>query len=121
VNVWFQDVWDNVTPTPYSDTIILDTIGPTNGTLTATPGDTQVTLDWTGFMDAGSGIESYKVVYAKGSVPLSCSVGTVIYSGTALSTTHTGLTNGTKYGYRVCAKDKAGNFSTGATATATPR
>jgi fibronectin type 3 domain-containing protein len=121
VNVWFQDVWDNVTPTPYSDTIILDTIGPTNGTLTATPGDTQVTLDWTGFMDAGSGIESYKVVYAKGSVPLSCSVGTVIYSGTALSTTHTGLTNGTKYGYRVCAKDKAGNVSTGATATATPQ
>jgi hypothetical protein len=78
-------------------------------------------LDWTGFTDAGSGIESYKVVFAKGSVPLSCSTGTMIYFGTDLSYIHTGLTNGTKYGYRVCAIDKAGNVSTGATATATPQ
>jgi hypothetical protein len=121
VNVWFKDVWDNVSATPYSDTIILDTIAPTNGTLTATPADTQVALDWTGFMDAGSGIESYKVVYAKGAVPLSCSTGTMIYFGTDLSHTHTGLTNGTKYGYRVCAIDKVGNIPTGATASTKPR
>ena len=56
VNVWFRDVWGNVNDVPYSDTILLDTIAPTNGTVTATPGDAQVTLDWTGFTDTGSGI-----------------------------------------------------------------
>ena len=120
VYVWFKDVWGNVNATPYSDTIILDTIEPTDGTVTATPGDAQVTLDWTGFTDTGSGIESYKVVFAVGTAPLSCSAGTVIYSGTDTSYIHTDLTNGTKYGYRVCAIDKAGNISTGATANAKP-
>jgi hypothetical protein len=121
VNVWFKDVWDNVNATPYSDTIILDTIAPTNGTVTATPGDTVVALDWgTGFTDGGSGIGSYKVVFAKGSAPLSCSTGTMIYAGSDTSYIHTGLTNGTKYGYRVCAIDKAGNISTGATASTKP-
>jgi len=120
VYAWFKDVWDNVSDTPYSDTIILDTIAPTNGTLTATAGDTQVKLDWKEFTDTGSGIESYKVVFAKGTAPLSCSTGTVIYSGAELSYTHTELTNGTKYGYRVCAIDKAGKVSTGTTASTKP-
>jgi len=120
VNVWFKDVWGNVNTSPYSETIILDTLAPTNGTVTATPGDTQVTLDWTGFTDTGSGIGSYKVVYAKGRVPRSCSTGTMIYSGTDPSYIHTGLTNGTMYGYRVCAIDKVGNISKGATARAKP-
>jgi hypothetical protein len=120
VNVWFKDVWDNVTATPNSDTILLDTAAPTNGTATATPGDAQVTLDWTGFTDTGSGVESYKVVFAKGAAPLSCSAGTVIYSGADTSYIHKGLTNGTKHGYRVCAIDKAGKISTGATASAKP-
>jgi hypothetical protein len=120
VNVWFKDVWGNATPTPYSGTIILDTIAPTNGTVTATPGDAQVTLDWTGFTDAGSGIGSYKVVYATGSAPKSCSSGTAIYSGTNTTYPHTGLINGTTYYYRVCAIDKAENISKGATANAKP-
>jgi hypothetical protein len=120
VNVWFRDVWGNENTTPYSDTIILDTVAPANGTLTATPGDTQVTLDWSGFTDPGSGIESYKVVFGKGNAPLSCSTGTMIYSGTDISYIHTGLTNGIKYGYRVCAIDKAGKISKGATASAKP-
>ena len=120
VNVWFQDVWGNENAAPYSDTILFDTVSPANGTVTATPGDAQVTLDWTGFTDTGSGIESYKVVFAKGAVPLSCSAGTVIYSGTDPSYIHTRLTNGTKHGYRVCAIDRAGKISTGATASAKP-
>ena len=120
VYVWFKDVWGNVNATPYSDTIILDTKDPTDGTVTATPGDAQVALEWTGFADTGSGIESYKVVFAVGAAPLSCSEGKVIYSGTDTSYIHDALTNGTKYGYRVCARDNAGNISTGATARAKP-
>jgi len=121
VYVWFQDVWDNLNVAPYSGTILLDTTAPTNGTLTATPDDTQVTLDWEGFTDSGSGIESYKVVFAKGSTPTSCSTGTVIYSGTNTTYPHTWLPNGTTYYYRVCAIDKAGKISTGATASAKPQ
>ena len=120
VNVWFRDQWGNTNPTPYSDTIILDTTAPTNGTVTATPGNTQITLNWTGFTDALSGIDSYKVVYATGSAPSSCSSGTTIYTGSDTSYPHTGLINGTTYGYRVCAIDKAGNMSTGAICSAKP-
>ncbi len=120
VNVWFKDVWGNVNATPYSDTIILDTTAPTNGTVTAAPGNAQVTLNWSGFIDTVSGVASYKVVFATGSAPTSCSTGTAIYSGTNTTYPHTGLTNGTTYYYRVCAIDKAGNMSTGATASAKP-
>lgn len=120
VYVRFKDQWGNVNATPYSDTIILDTTVPVNGTVTGTPGNTQVTLNWTGFSDALSGIASYKVVYSTGSAPSSCSSGTTIYTGTDTTHIHTGLTNGTTYGYRVCAIDKAGNMSTGATASAKP-
>ena len=69
VHVWFRDAWGNVNASPYSDTIILDTRDPTDGTVTATPGDAQVALEWTGFTDTGSGMESYKVVFAVGTAP----------------------------------------------------
>ncbi len=120
VYAWFKDKWGNVNVTPYSDTIILDTTAPVNGTVTGTPGNTQVTLNWTGFSDALSGIASYKVVYSTGSAPTSCATGTPIYTGTDTSYPHTGLTNGTTYYYRVCAIDKAGNMSSGAITSAKP-
>jgi hypothetical protein len=116
----FRDQWGNVNTTPYSDTIILDTTSPVNGTVTATPGNTQVRLNWQDFTDALSGIDSYKVVYSTKNAPRSCSSGTAIYTGTDTTYPHTGLINGTTYGYRVCAIDKAGNMSSGATATARP-
>jgi len=121
VYVWFRDTWGNTTPTPYSASIILDTIAPTNGTVTATPGAGQITLNWNGFSDTGSGIGGYKVVYAVGSAPIFCSTGTPIpgYNGVSTSYIHTGLINAT-YGYRVCAIDTAGNTSTGTTASAKP-
>ena len=120
VYVWFRDQWGNTNTTPYSDTIILDTTVPVNGTVTGAPGNTQVTLNWSGFSDAHSGIDSYRVVFATGSAPFSCSSGTPLYTGSDMTYPHTGLINGTTYGYRVCAIDKAGNMSTGATATARP-
>ena len=67
VRVWFRDKWGNANPNPYSDTIFIDTTAPANGTVTGIPGDTQVTLIWSGFSDALSGIGSYKVVYSTGS------------------------------------------------------
>jgi hypothetical protein len=119
VYAWFKNALGSTNATPYSASIILDTTPPTNGTVTATPGNGQVALSWRGFNDTGSGIGDYKVVYAVGHAPHSCSVGTAIYTN---GTTYlqTGLTNGTTYRYRVCAIDNAGNMSTGATASATP-
>jgi hypothetical protein len=122
VNVWYRDQWGNMSATPNSDTIFRDTTAPTDGTVTATPGDTQLTLNWSGFADtAGSGITGYQTFFQEGSVPSSCS-GTAVpgYAGTATTLVHTGLTNGTIYGYRVCAIDAADNISSGATASGHP-
>lgn len=121
VYVWFKDKWGNVNPVPYSDTIVVDGTAPANGRVTGTPGNTQITLNWSGFSDALSGIGSYKVVYSTGSYPpYSCSAGTSIYTGPDTSVVHSGRTNGTTYSYRVCAIDKTGNMSSGASVSVKP-
>ena len=110
-----KDKAGNWSDTTIKDTIILDTISPSDGTLSATASSSQVSLSWSGFSDGTSGVGSYKLVYSASSIPAaSCSSGTQIYSGTSTSYTHTELTNGTTYYYRVCAIDNAGNTSTGA-------
>ena len=98
-----------------------DTAPPLDGTFHAVPGSSQVSLSWSGFTDAESGIKSYKLVYnTGGGSPASCSVGTQAYSGIDKAYIHKGLDNNTTYYYRLCAKDNAGNISTGVTASATP-
>ena len=85
------------------------------------PSDHQLSLAWTGFSDAGTGIVRYRVVGGAGATaPATCS-GTAVYEGLATSFVATGLVNGTAYSYRVCAVDAAGNVSTGAVSSATPR
>ncbi|KAF0221782.1 MAG: hypothetical protein FD174_113 [Geobacteraceae bacterium] len=91
---------------------------PTDGTLTATPGNGQVSLSWTAAAD-NVGVTGYKLVISTTATPADCT-GTAIYSGTGLSFTDTGLTNGTTYFYRVCATDNTGNTSGGVTASAAP-
>jgi hypothetical protein len=104
----------------YSDGITLDMTAPVNGVLVAAVETTQTVLNWSGFFDASSGISGYKLVYSTASNPGSCSTGTLIYSGSGTSYTHTGLTSGATYYYRVCATDNAGNISSGAITTAKP-
>jgi Tol biopolymer transport system component len=105
----------------FADTITLDTNAPADGTITATPGTEQIVLNWSGFSDATSGIGGYRLVYSTTTYPnTSCSNGTLLYSGSGMSYTHSNLTNGTTYYYRVCAVDNAQNTSAGATASATP-
>lgn len=119
VYAFFRDQWGNVSASPAQDSIVLDTTAPTNGTLTASWGDSSIGLSWSAVSDATSGVAKYRVVAQTGTTaPASCAVGTVIYEGTALSTTHTGLTNGTTLAYRVCGLDGAGNVATGSTASA---
>jgi hypothetical protein len=119
VYVKYRDNVGNWSET-YSDAITLDATPPVNGSLTATAGTAQVDLQWSGFTDALSGIAGYRLVFNTGSAPASCSVGTLIYSGTDTSYLHTNLTPGTKYYYRLCAQDQAGNSSAGFRVNATP-
>ncbi len=108
--------------TSLAKSIGLDATVPVNGAVTATPGPMagQITLNWSGFTDALSGIDRYKAVYATGAAPLNCSSGTAIYTGSAPTYLHISLSSGTTYYYRVCAIDKAGNMSTGATTNGKP-
>lgn len=103
-----------------TDTIRLDTTGPAGGTLKATAQNGAIALSWTAATDAGSGVSGYRLVVAQGNTPANCSAGSLIYNGSARSFTHTGLTNGTLYGYRVCPADLAGNVGVGSTASARP-
>jgi len=120
VYVWFKDSVGNINTTPYLDSIILDTTLPSDGILSSTQGDAQVSLNWSGFSDTVSGIKGYTLVYDTSKIPASCNSGTQIYSGTDTSYLHGSLTNGVTYYYRICATDKAGNASAGATADAAP-
>jgi type II secretory pathway pseudopilin PulG len=112
------------TGTGTAQTRICDTVAPTNPTLTAIAGNTQVSLSWTQASDAGSGLNTttpYKLVYVTGATaPTDCNSGTTIYSGTNTSYIHTGLTNGTQYSYRICAIDAVSNMSAGGVGSATP-
>ncbi|WP_243372284.1 CxxxxCH/CxxCH domain-containing protein [Geotalea sp. SG265] len=103
----------------------VDTVAPTDGTLTATAASSsQINLNWTAANDSGSGLNAtsaYKVVRADATTtpPADCS-GTAIYQGTLNSYNDTtGLVANTAYAYRVCAYDALNNFSGGTTATAT--
>ena len=97
---------------------VTDTTPPIDGVIATTPGNGQVALSWTAATD-NVGVTGYKLVYATGVTPPSdCNGGTVLYSGTNISYSHTGLASGTQHAYRVCATDAAGNWSAGATANA---
>jgi hypothetical protein len=105
-------------------TVTGDTQPPTNGTLATTAGDNKLTLNWSGISDNGSGLRvanAYKLVRSAAATPnATCTNGTQVYLGNALTTQDSGLTNRTTYYYRLCAYDNIGNVSAGATATGRP-
>jgi hypothetical protein len=120
VYVFFKDGLGNANASPYSDSIILDTTVPIDGTFSAAPGGREVSLGWGDFSDATSGIANYTLVVSTKKTPSSCSKGAQIYSGSGTSFIHAGLTNGTTYYYRLCPTDNAGNTSRGKTVNARP-
>ncbi len=123
VNVQFRDLAGNIIGTGdpgdplISDSIIVDLFYPVDGILFAKPGNRQVKLNWGGFYDAISGIQTYRLYYSPSSPP---TPGTKIYEGLATTFTHQGLFPGVPCYYRVCAVDGAGNVSPGAMAGTTP-
>ncbi len=88
------------------------------GSLTATAGNTQVTLNWSA-PNSGAAVTGYKVFRALAS---GVSVtGTPLAAGVAATTFQdTGLTNGTAYFYRVAGTSADGDGPPSAEANATP-
>jgi hypothetical protein len=85
--------------------------------LAATPGDTQVTLDWTApLSDGGSPVTNYRIYRgtASGAATFLTEIGNV------LTHTDTGLTNGVKYYYNITAKNTVGEGATSTEVSATP-
>src|SRR5207244_5182414 len=118
---WYRDAIGNVS-TAASASNLLDQTAPSNGSAAALAGSGQVTVSWSGVTDAGSGLAPapYMLFSSTTDFPASCT-GTPLFSGSQISFTHSSLTNGTTYFYRLCATDNAGNTSTGITASATPQ
>ncbi len=105
-----------------ADSIIVDTRKAVDGVMTVTKGNQALDLSWTDAKDLLSGVASYVVVQEVNSTtaPATCSVGEVVYEGSDLEVSLTGLTNSQPYAFRVCAIDGAGNVSAGTTGIGWP-
>ncbi|WP_177181087.1 MBG domain-containing protein [Parapedobacter koreensis] len=106
VSVTATDDAGNETMTADDTGAQVDNIAPSAPTgLEATPGDTQNRLDWE--VNSEMDIASYRVYGGTEADPT-----TLLADAVADNTyTHTGLTNGTMYYYRISAVDAAGNES----------
>jgi subtilisin family serine protease len=102
-------------------TIVYDVVAPRGGRLEVRADAGAVSLSWPGFADAHSGIAGYALVGSPAVTPSSCSVGTLLYAGPAITFRHAGLPPGASWHYRLCATDGAGNTSAGSTASAIVR
>lgn len=117
VYAWFRDYFGNTTAAPITDTIIVDTMPPVDGTVTATPGINSIVVSWSGFSDAGSGISSYIVRSREDRYPTDCFDGDLWHDSLETSVNYYAVAQ--KF-VRVCARDNTGLLSVGLTATATP-
>ncbi|HUJ28107.1 MAG TPA: S8 family serine peptidase [Myxococcales bacterium] len=119
ISAWFRDPWGNVSA-PATTTVGLDATAPKDGKLTLTPqAGGKAVVAWSGYSDATSGVASYRLAGAAGTTLPAARCASGSDQGTAGSASVSGLTAGQRYSYRVCAVDKAGNVSTGATGTLT--
>ncbi|MBM4359647.1 MAG: S8 family serine peptidase [Deltaproteobacteria bacterium] len=120
VRVWFRDEWGNTTTVAVADTIVWDSVAPVNGSITLSTTGDQVKVAWSTVSDAVSGVASYTLVYAPGTVAPACTAQGALFSGVGTTSfVHTGLAPATAFAYRICASDKAGNTSVGTAKTIT--
>jgi chitodextrinase len=82
-------------------------------------------LRWSGVSDAASGLSTTNGIGWSTARPprrlRRCANGTPIFVGAAGQFEHQNVVAGTRYYYRLCATDKAGNVSMGAVAFAVAR
>ena len=115
----FRDDWGNESaPTPL--VIGLDNTAPSNGELALSAVAGGASVAWSGFEDLGAGLYEYVVMRELDRAPVNCGAGVEVYRGPGPSFIDDGLTGGVRVGYRVCAVDRVGNLSSGATGNVTP-
>jgi hypothetical protein len=101
--------------------IMLDTSPPFDGVLTATGGDRQVTLSWSGFNDEVSRIKTFRLYCStKPTIP-DLNRYTLIYQSLDNSFVHQNLKKGNTYYYWIVAEDEVGHTSAGVRAQATTK
>ena len=120
VRAWFRTRSGDISAVPASATILVDDAAPLDGQLSADAAAGAAQLHWSGFTDATSGITGYRLVAQAGAAPASCAAGTVLYEGPGVTYVEQGLDRGSPRGYRLCARDRGGLWSSGAVASATP-
>ncbi|MBN1686306.1 MAG: hypothetical protein JW852_06600 [Spirochaetales bacterium] len=99
--------------------LLPDKVAPGNVTgLCAVPGYERVVLTWVNPSDID--FAGVLVVFSLDKSPETIESGTKIYSGKGTTYTHAGVTNDTTCRYTVFAFDDDGNFSSGASVSATP-
>lgn len=114
------DVSGNTTvATGYQFVTNRDTTPPTNVMFTATPGDGYVILEWSAPIDADAA--GVLIVRRLDRYPMGPGDGASVYAGMLTSVSDQSLQNDTTYYYGAYAYDEAGNYSSGALASATPR
>jgi hypothetical protein len=117
LRAWFRDARGNVSAAA-SATVRLDTAAPLDGSVTGTPAAGSLTVRWSGFSDATSGIAKYRLVgSASTTAPAPGCAGAVLYEGTATTFTVPGVANGATWSFRLCAVDALGTTSAGAITT----
>lgn len=114
------DISGNRTISPsYQFVTTHDVTPPTNVMFTATSGDALIVLQWSVPLEPDSA--GVVIVRRADRYPLGPGDGNIIYSGTLTAITDAGLQNGTRYYYGAYVYDTAGNYSSGALASAVPQ
>jgi hypothetical protein len=97
-----------------------DTTAPSNvSNFEAIPGNQQITLQWQNPIDTDFKI--VRIMRSEEFYPQNPWEGKLIFEGSTTSFIDTNLTNGKRYYYTAFSYDFAGNFSSGAVASAVPR
>ncbi len=118
VRVWFRDAQGRTSRGVMKSAVVLDRVAPVAAAGRLMQGAQGWELDFGAASDEGSGVAMYRVFVSEGRVPPNCVVwpwSRVVYQSEEPGVARVELSeSGQPVFFRVCAYDRAGNFSVGA-------